>query len=430
MRFGIILTCLLVSWPATATAQLDQPVETNWEGVTARLVMCRQDLHRMAVVVEWHNTTDKSVSGDGALYFKDIHLYDPHNDKRYFVLRDADGAYLAGPRSDANDGGRWWIKLPPGEKVRSWAFFAAVPASTQTVDVVIPQLMPFEDIPVVTQPFLHETEHASVYSAVQVALVSAQRRPGAVTVRLRLTNVGSANVDAGAIYYRDAYLYDYRNQRKYPVLKDAEGQFLAEPKSDKNEGGRWWISGLKPGARQLMSLNFQAPPDSVSDACVVVPLLVPFDRVDLPGSSGVDKNSGLEVVGAESALARVLADLKADETATELKLVLDAAVLFDHDKADIRQDAEAALLSALTVIEEYSASKVRIEGHTDSTGEADYNMALSEKRARAVRDWLTAHGCAPERLATAGFGESKPVASNDSESGRQQNRRVELIIEK
>lgn len=430
MKFGVILMCLLVLWPAMAVGQLNQPVETNWEGVTARLVMCQQDLYRMAVVMEWHNTTDKSVSGGRALYFKDIHLYDPHNDKKYFVLRDASGAYLAGPRSDANDGGRWWIKLPPGEKVRSWASFAAVPSSTQTVDVVIPQLTPFESIPVVTQPFPQETEHAGVYSAWQVALVSAQRRPGAVTVRLRLSNVGSATVDAGAIYYRDAYLYDYRNQRKYPVLKDAEEQFLAEPKSDKNDGGRWWISALKPGARQLMSLNFQAPPDSVSDACVVVPLLVPFNRVALPGTSGVDKTGGLEVVGAESALDRVLADLKADETATELKLVLDAAILFDHDKADIRPNAEAALLSALTVIEEYAPSKIRIEGHTDSMGEAEYNMALSERRARAVRDWLVAHGCAPERLTTAGFGESRPVATNDTEPGRQQNRQVELIIEK
>lgn len=422
--------CALVLWPASVGAQLDKAVETNWEGVTARLVTCQQDLHRMAVVVEWDNTTGQAVTGDGALFFKNIHLYDPDHDRKYFVLKDANGAYLAGPRSDGNDGGRWWIRLPPRQKVRSWAFFAAVPSTTTAVDVVIPQLMPFERVPVTTRPFAAEPEHPGVFSPLQVTVVSADRRPGAVSVRLRLVNTGPTSIDAGAIIYCDAYLYDYRSQRKYPILKDGTGRYLAEPQSDANDGGRWWPSALKPGGRQLMSLTFQAPADSVPDAAVVVPFLVPFWKVTLAGSSGVSQNSGLAVVGAESALTRVLADLKAAETATEITLVLDAAVLFDHDKSDIRPDADKALLSMLSVVDEYASSKVRIEGHTDSTGEDDYNLALSERRAQSVMDWMTRHGCAPARLSIAGFGETKPAASNDTDAGRQKNRRVEVIIEK
>jgi len=110
--------------------------------------------------------------------------------------------------------------------------------------------------------------------------------------------------------------------------------------------------------------------------------------------------------------------------------MLDAAVLFDYDQSEIRPDAESSLLSVLTVIEEHPNTNIRIEGHTDNTGSDDYNQNLSEKRADAVKDWLIENGCSPDNLTTIGYGESKPIVSNDSESGRQQNRRVEIIIEK
>jgi len=177
------------------------------------------------------------------------------------------------------------------------------------------------------------------------------------------------------------------------VLKDLDGLYLAEPKSDDNNGGRWWLSSLKPGNQQLMSLTFQAPPDSVENVGIVVPFLLPFNRVTLSGSSGVDQESGIEIIGAEKTIERVLVNLKAEETDTELKLILDASVLFDYDKADIRPDAETSLLSVLMIIEEYPSAKVRIEGYTDSTGNEDYNMALSEKRAQSVRNWLIERGC-------------------------------------
>lgn len=418
-----LLTCL-----SPVLGQLDQPVETNWEGVTARLVLCHQDLHRTAVVVEWSNASDETVTGNGALHFKDIHLYDLQNDRKFFALKDSSGLFLAGPRSDTNDGGRWWIKLPPGETIRTWAYFGPLPADVTSVDVVIPQLLPFEGIPVETKPFPLEKDHPGISTKVQVSLVSAQRRPGAVSVRLRLTHAGTGDIQGGAVYFQDAYLYDYRNQRKYPLLRDAQGLLLAEPRGDTNDGGRWWINSLKPGGRQLMALTFQAPPDSVPEVAVVVPLLGPFHRVALSGTSGDAQPGGIEVVGGQSALTRILSELKAKEAGPELKLILDASVLFDHDQSAVRPAAETTLFSALSVIEEYPAAKVRIEGHTDSTGDEAYNQTLSEQRAASVRTWFIEHGCAPERLATAGFGETKPVASNQDEEGRQQNRRVEIIL--
>ncbi len=71
--------------------------------------------------------------------------------------------------------------------------------------------------------------------------------------------------------------------------------------------------------------------------------------------------------------------------------------------------------------------QMTVEGHTDATGSAAYNQSLSEKRAQSVIDFLTAAGIPAARLKAAGFGSSKPVASNDTELGRGQNRRVELV---
>lgn len=416
--------------PIIANAQINEPVETNWQGVTAKLVTCQQDLDRMFVVIELKNDTKENVTGNGALYFKDIYIHDFENDRKYFVLQDANELYLAGPRSDIQDGGRWWIDLPPQEIIRIWAFFAPIPESTSNIDIYIPQLLPFEEVPLLTQSFPLETEHGSVFGSISVSLSSAKRRTGSISIRLSLSNEGAKEIEGKAIYYRDAYLYDYHNQRKYPVLKDSDNQYLAEPKSDDNEGGRWWLGYLEPGKQQLMSLTFQAPPDSVDDVGIVVPFLLPFARVALSGSSGIEQESGIEIIGVEKTIERVLVNLKAEETDTELKLMLDASVLFDYDQSNIRPDAEISLLSVLMVIEEYPSSKIRIEGHTDGTGEEDYNLDLSKKRAQSVRDWLIERGCDSERLVPIGFGESKPIASNDTEEGRQQNRRVEIIIEK
>ena len=72
--------------------------------------------------------------------------------------------------------------------------------------------------------------------------------------------------------------------------------------------------------------------------------------------------------------------------------------------------------------------KLQIEGHTDSVGDADYNQRLSQNRADAVRAYLLAQGIAAPSVTTAGFGETQPVASNDTPAGRQQNRRVELVV--
>jgi outer membrane protein OmpA-like peptidoglycan-associated protein len=109
------------------------------------------------------------------------------------------------------------------------------------------------------------------------------------------------------------------------------------------------------------------------------------------------------------------------------KIVL-RGVNFDFDKAVIREDAKPILDAAVATLKEEPAIAVSVEGHTDAVGTDAYNQRLSERRAKAVSDYLSAHGIDASRLSVNGFGESKPVADNDTAAGRAQNRRVELQV--
>jgi len=110
------------------------------------------------------------------------------------------------------------------------------------------------------------------------------------------------------------------------------------------------------------------------------------------------------------------------------KIVL-RGVNFDFDKANIRDDAKPILDEAVRVLGEAGDVRVSVEGHTDSVGSDTYNMGLSRRRADSVSGYLQSHGIAADRLTTEGFGESRPVATNETSEGRAQNRRVELRVE-
>lgn len=110
---------------------------------------------------------------------------------------------------------------------------------------------------------------------------------------------------------------------------------------------------------------------------------------------------------------------------TQKKLVL-RGVQFEYNKAEIRPDARPILDEAIATLKEHAEVRVSIEGHTDSIGSEAYNQRLSERRAQAVADYLVAGGIALERLQIVGWGETRPLAPNDTEAGRAENRRVEL----
>jgi OOP family OmpA-OmpF porin len=102
-------------------------------------------------------------------------------------------------------------------------------------------------------------------------------------------------------------------------------------------------------------------------------------------------------------------------------------VHFATGKADITPDSETSLANAVQAMKDNPDWKIRVEVFTDSTGDKAANLKLSEDRAEAVANWLADHGVGRSRLATTGYGEDKPFASNETQAGRRKNRRVELV---
>jgi outer membrane protein OmpA-like peptidoglycan-associated protein len=102
--------------------------------------------------------------------------------------------------------------------------------------------------------------------------------------------------------------------------------------------------------------------------------------------------------------------------------------LFAVNSAVLRPGADSELQRVARVLRDYPETNIQIAGYTDSTGSEEYNQKLSERRAEAVRNALVGMGVNASRLTVIGYGESRPIASNATESGRQQNRRVEVRI--
>lgn len=149
---------------------------------------------------------------------------------------------------------------------------------------------------------------------------------------------------------------------------------------------------------------------------------------------------GAVVGGAAGALIGQRMDRKANELDRELenaevervgegiKVTFDSGLLFDFDSAALRDNAEENLAEFAESMEDFEDTNILIVGHTDSRGDEDYNQNLSERRSTSAADYLIQRGINDSRIMTTGKGESEPVASNETEEGRQQNRRVEVAI--
>ena len=117
---------------------------------------------------------------------------------------------------------------------------------------------------------------------------------------------------------------------------------------------------------------------------------------------------------------------KVDQRGCPAILLTLHGINFNSDSSKVLPDSEQILAKAVTALQDSVGVSVIIEGHTDNTGTPSYNQLLSERRAKAVLDFLVANGIENERLVSVGKGESSPVASNNTKEGRYQNRRVEL----
>ncbi len=111
-----------------------------------------------------------------------------------------------------------------------------------------------------------------------------------------------------------------------------------------------------------------------------------------------------------------------------LKVTFDSGLLFAVNSSDLTNSMKTQLRDFAETLIAYDDTYILIDGHTDAQGADDYNMKLSDRRAKSVNDYLKSLGVKSARLGTRGFGESQPIASNETDAGRQQNRRVEVAI--
>lgn len=151
------------------------------------------------------------------------------------------------------------------------------------------------------------------------------------------------------------------------------------------------------------------------------------DDGGLSSSVTVTQGEGLES-SVEVRVGETISSYDGVVTSEGTELSIPSQVLFAVDEATLLPEAESRLDDIVEVLEFYPDAPVEIVGHTDSDGASDYNQDLSERRAQAVADYVTAAGVDADRLSVAGLGETDPVATNDTAEGKQQNRRVEILI--
>ncbi len=123
-----------------------------------------------------------------------------------------------------------------------------------------------------------------------------------------------------------------------------------------------------------------------------------------------------------------LPNARVERVGEGIAVTFDSGILFAVNQATLQPAGQQNLRDLVASLEEYEGTEVLVVGHTDSTGETAYNQGLSERRADAARNFLTGAGLETGRVRAMGRGEEEPIASNDTEAGRQDNRRVEIAI--
>lgn len=127
-------------------------------------------------------------------------------------------------------------------------------------------------------------------------------------------------------------------------------------------------------------------------------------------------------------MQRDIQGAKIERVGEGIKITFDSGILFDVDKATLKDEAKANIDKLAVILKKYPDTNVLIEGHTDATGTEEHNLELSRERAQSVSNYLAQLGVDPARFTATGYGESQPIAPNDTQEGRQQNRRVELAV--
>ena len=144
------------------------------------------------------------------------------------------------------------------------------------------------------------------------------------------------------------------------------------------------------------------------------------------GAAGAYIGNYMDKQAAE--IERDIAGARVERVGEGIKITFSSGIMFDVDRAVLKNQYTGELSELSTILNKYEDTNILLEGHTDSTGSEEYNLELSKKRAQSVANYLSTQKVNPTRFTIMGYGESQPIASNETEEGRAQNRRVEVAI--
>jgi outer membrane protein OmpA-like peptidoglycan-associated protein len=438
---------LAASLPAL-TAQVPAPtavirsVETRWENIYCDLIeVSRSSPGELTVRFRYRN------AGRAALEFPQLinlvsrtSVLEPTELKIYGPLKD-EGGHVIGSTTLQGQSGK---TIPAGGTAAHWVKLESPPDSIASVTVIVPGAAPFEAVAIGAPG-----AGVSLLAAPSKPLATAEMESGGMTVEVvevRRAPGGMLNVlyryrNGGAVSFKfpnlenqvpKAYVLDPKSRTKYAVARDKGGEPLSS--STLVMASQSGVD-LAPGQLFNAWAKFPAPPEAVQKVSVMIDGAPPFENIEIAGTGTGSAGAGTAVAGRITGLDDALKALHADVTTHEIRIALAADVMFDFDKADLKQDAEPVLAKVVTILKAYPGASLSVEGHADAKGNETYNQTLSEKRAANVAHWLAAQANLDAASVHArGWGQSKPIAPNtkpdgsDNPEGRAINRRVEIIV--
>ncbi|PKG41354.1 OmpA family protein [Psychroflexus sp. MES1-P1E] len=234
---------------------------------------------------------------------------------------------------------------------------------------------------------------------------------------------GCPDSDGDGITDKDDKCPDTAGLEEFDGCADSDSDGIADPNDDcPNEAGTEALNGCPDADNDgIANKNDDCPNEAgpkANNGC-------PYPDTD--GDGVLDKDDMCpDVAGTE-------ANNGCPEVTEEIQKELNEyakTINFETGKTTISKDSEKALAAIISILDEFPNAKFTVEGHTDSVGSAKNNESLSEARALSVKSYLVKNGVDEFRLSSAGFGEQKPVESNDTKAGRAENRRVEINLKK
>ncbi|MEM7379970.1 MAG: OmpA family protein [Bacteroidota bacterium] len=259
---------------------------------------------------------------------------------------------------------------------------------------------------------------------------------------------GGTDTDGDGIYDKDDACPEVAGLEAFNGCPDSDGDGIEDSKdSCPNEAGSKEMNGCPDSDGDGIADKDDACPNEAGLAALAGCPDADGDGVadkddQCPNEAGPAENNGcpwpdrdgdgvLDKDDQCPDVAGTVANAGCPEVTEEVQKQLNdyaRTILFDTGKSSIKAESTGVMVDIIQILNEYPNAKFTVEGHTDSVGSAKLNQKLSEERANAVRDFLINEGIGADRLSAIGYGEDKPIATNNTRAGRTQNRRVEINL--